>query len=90
MQGRIIFFLFILYILLQNRYRCKPVFNLKSHYISLTTTTSYKTQICFYQFMSLIKGIPTILPNEEESVLLGAAILGASASNNFSNIQVFN
>lgn len=56
----------------------------------MTTTTSYKTQICFYQFMSLIKGIPTILPNEEESVLLGAAILGASASNNFSNIQVFN
>ena len=38
----------------------------------------------------LLKGIPTILPNEEESVLLGAAILGASASNNFSNIQVVN
>lgn len=34
-----------------------------------------------------VTGIPTILPNEEESVLLGAAILGASASNNFSNIQ---
>lgn len=34
-----------------------------------------------------ITGLPMILPDEEESVLLGSAILGASASGDFSTIQ---
>lgn len=34
-----------------------------------------------------VTGIPAILPHEEESVLLGSAILGASASGHFLNIQ---
>lgn len=34
-----------------------------------------------------VTGISAILPNEQESVLLGAAMLGASASGNFDNVQ---
>ncbi|CAG2253366.1 FGGY carbohydrate kinase domain-containing protein [Mytilus edulis] len=34
-----------------------------------------------------VTGIPAILPNEKESVLLGAAMLGAKCFSNFANVQ---
>ena len=33
-------------------------------------------------------GLPVVLPKEEESVLLGSAVLAASASKDFNTIQV--
>ena len=36
----------------------------------------------------VITGLPVVLPEESESVLLGAAILGATASKYFNSIQV--
>ncbi|KAK3089619.1 hypothetical protein FSP39_005104 [Pinctada imbricata] len=41
----------------------------------------------FVQTHADVTGIPIILPNEEESVLLGAAVLGATASKDFTSIQ---
>lgn len=34
-----------------------------------------------------VLGLPVVLPQEEESVLVGSAVLGASASKDFSTIQ---
>uniref|UniRef100_K1Q3X8 FGGY carbohydrate kinase domain-containing protein n=1 Tax=Magallana gigas TaxID=29159 RepID=K1Q3X8_MAGGI len=34
-----------------------------------------------------LEGLPVVLPQEEESVLVGSAVLGASASKDFSTIQ---
>ncbi len=38
----------------------------------------------------LFVGLPIILPNATEGVILGSAILGACASRDFSSIQVCN
>ena len=35
-----------------------------------------------------VSGLPLVLPAESESVLLGAAILGATASGRFETVQV--
>lgn len=39
-------------------------------------------------YFCLYKGLPVLLPKTNESVLLGSAILGASASGNYDNIKV--
>jgi hypothetical protein len=36
----------------------------------------------------MFAGLPVILPSEEESVLVGSAVLGACASKDFGSIQV--
>ncbi|XP_043273293.1 FGGY carbohydrate kinase domain-containing protein isoform X2 [Venturia canescens] len=41
----------------------------------------------FVQSQADVLGLPVLIPNERESVLLGAAILGACASGQFTNFQ---
>ena len=45
-------------------------------------------QIQFSCWRILHVGLPVVLPKEEESVLLGSAVLAASASKDFNTIQV--
>lgn len=42
----------------------------------------------FNFYHSTCKGMPCVLPRESESVLLGAAILGACASGYYETVQV--
>jgi len=41
-----------------------------------------------HQMLFMFLGIPLVLPDNEESVLLGSAILGACASKDFADIPV--
>lgn len=47
----------------------------------------YITYLMFFQYYP-ISGLPVVLPNQMEAVLIGAAVLGACASQDYSSIQV--
>ena len=59
-------------------------FALYAKHTLFLSSEKWKTQEIHFSFI----GFPCVLPRENESVLVGSAILGACASGDFTSIQV--